>query len=199
MRVRQDKVYAVIRDTGNWQVRQTMAFAVVTSPVFDTQVSSKDNLLALINRNVNRSVLNRDLTLDDILIEAPNVYTDEPGYNSTVVVKPKPGFHYTKSITFKYNRINFPLIFPVGDYSLPRATGTIHGFLEAINTLYGVVLDPLDVVDGAVGLSDTQIVLTAANTSPGFIPGTQFTVPLSGDVVLSAAITVRDMDGFDNA
>jgi len=201
MRVRQDKVFAVMREPANWQVRQNMVFAVISAPLFDTAIPSVTNLLALINRNVNRSVLNRDLTWDDIVADAPVVYSDEPAYNSQVTVRARPGFHFTKSITFKYNRIQLAGIFPAGGYELDSVDSTVHALLPVVNSLYGLVLDPVDIVDGPVHLTDSHLTLVAATTSPGFVPGSQFMVPFAGvtEQPLESAVTVGDLTGFSPA
>jgi hypothetical protein len=142
----------------------------------------------------------KELTVDQVFFENPRALADDARYNSKVSMKPKPGFPYSGSMEFRYNR--WPIVDAfqgLDTTTLPAGNQTtVHARLAAINAAFGRNFATYDVVNSPVAANATAITLTVASTSFLFLPGTSITI--GGDLPandLSINAPVTDLGGFD--
>jgi hypothetical protein len=125
---------------------------------------------------------------------------DANGHNTSIALTAKAGTGYSGSTTFYYLRRPLTDAIPAGTSislgTIASATN-VWALLPTINTKYGLSLVQQDVVNTAVPAGAGAIVLTIADGSYLFVPGSQSVVGIQS--VLSSAVAVTALPGFTNA
>lgn len=193
--VRNVRAYALAVPDVDITVRKLSAYALVQpSPVTYLALRGDVALLQAVNKEHGKT-----LTDAQVFFENARVLANDGRYNSQVTMKPKEGFLYSGSMTFRYNRFPIDDFFASQDTStLPGNQTTIHARLAAINAAFGCNLIAADVVDGPVAADATSLTLTVASGSFLFAPGSQSTIgtaPSAPDLATMAPVT--DLGGFD--
>ena len=196
--VRNVRAYALAVPDVDITVRKLSAYALVQpSPVTYLALRGDVALLQAVNKEHGKT-----LTDAQVYFENARVLANDGRYNSQVTMKPKEGFLYSGSMTFRYNRFPLNDFFAAQDTSVLPAGNqtTIHARLPAINAAFGCNLATTDVVDGPVAADAQAITLTVASGSFLFSPGSQSTIgsaPSAPDLAQLAPVT--NLDGFDPA
>lgn len=167
----------------------------------DLTKAPKEIMLALINTD-------NGTTLTDALIDfgVPTAATGEtPARNTELTVTAKAGSGYSGSVVVTYNRLhlqNDVLTASGKDATFGLGDATkIADFVEELNTLLNIKLDPTDFEDGDLpvfeGLPNEvkPVQLVAKQDSLCYIGSLTFNVKAE-DIPLSSVLTITELDGL---
>lgn len=210
--VRNMPIYAAVQSPPVLEVRSTPAYLLYTAnpevtvrnvtayalyaPVAVSYLKMKGSvaLLTAINKEHGKSITAAQVTFGNPTPLANNQF------NTTVAMTAAEDWKYSGDMVFRYDRYPLEYLFIGQQLNLPAGNQTtIHARLPGINAAFGCNLETRDVVNGPVAANATGFVLTVANTSHLFLPGTTVTLGTSlpaNDLSIKAPVT--DLGGFDS-
>lgn len=160
----------------------------MSAPPFNT--AGTVAILALLNTQAKKT-----FTYSDIQIGAPVAIADDGQVNTEIEVTAYPVSGYQGSTKLQYKRV--PILNAVADRTLTftvNSNTNVHSLLPTINAAYGLALATSDVLNTSVGAGAVTIILTAAETSYIYLPGSQLYL---GQVVqLNTLVTDTTLSGW---
>lgn len=170
--IREFTGYALVNPPLDATLREFTGYALV-APINRTHFANKGevSLLNMINKQYGMK-----LTATDVSFSAGRDFADST-YNSKIDLVAKSSFTHKGTMTFRYNRFNLERAFTGMGLSLPSGNQTtIHERLPAINTAYGIALQPEDIVDATISSTATSLTLEIKSGSRLYVPGTKVTL-----------------------
>lgn len=209
MNLRNMPVYAMVKDAPGVSTRSVSVFALEQNPpapqlrsahVLALEAVVPASLFTSLNGlETLRAAIKKEMgvVVNDALATFGNPTATAGAYDTTVVLTANPNSDFGGTVGIQYNRYPLAEAFKGKDTSQVIGGATsVHGRLAAINTFFGLKLEPRDVVDAVLKPDTYGFTLKIASTSYLYTPNTAVYIgTVAND--LAVEIEVDQMNGFE--